>query len=112
MNAGQVTVSESAHTGTNGAFYAATYDCGAKGSGAGASFQFQIANGDVVTCTFTNTFVKQPSVTATQSSTNGSDVVPGASVTDAATVTGSGPTPTGTVEFFLCQPACGDREWV
>ena len=48
--------------------------------------------------------MKQPSATATQSSTNGSDVVPGASVTDAATVTGGGPTPTGTVDFFLCQP--------
>ena len=52
------------------------------------------------------TTVKQPSTTATQASTNATDVVPGSSVKDAATVTGiqGGPTPTGTVDFFLCQP--------
>ena len=50
------------------------------------------------------TTVKQPSNTATTSSTTSSTVVPGTSVTDTATVTGSGATPTGTVTFFLCQP--------
>jgi hypothetical protein len=46
-----------------------------------------------------------PSVTRTQSSTTASDVVPGTAVTDTAAVSGGGPTPTGTVAFFLCQPA-------
>jgi hypothetical protein len=50
------------------------------------------------------TTVKQPSNTSTSSSEQGV-ILPGASVTDTATVTGSGPTPTGTVTFFLCQPA-------
>jgi hypothetical protein len=50
------------------------------------------------------TTVKQPSSTDTLSSPNG-DTTVGASVSDTATVTGSGPTPTGTVSFFLCQPA-------
>ncbi len=51
------------------------------------------------------TTVKQPSNTATQSDPKATNVVPGTSVTDTATITGSGPTPTGTVTFFLCQPA-------
>lgn len=48
---------------------------------------------------------------STQSSTTSSEVVPGTSVTDTATVTGSSltggsaPTPTGTVDFYLCQPS-------
>ena len=46
-----------------------------------------------------------PSTTSTQSSTTATDVAPGTSVTDTATVTGAGPVPTGTVTFFLCQPA-------
>jgi sugar lactone lactonase YvrE len=45
------------------------------------------------------------STTHTQSSTTATDVVPGTLVTDTATVTGAGPTPTGTVTFFLCDPA-------
>jgi hypothetical protein len=51
--------------------------------------------------------VKQPSDTVTTSSPTGGNVVPGTSVSDSATVTGiaGGPTPTGTVKFFLCQPA-------
>src|SRR5207247_2156767 len=50
--------------------------------------------------------VKQPSTTATTSDPTGGGVVPGTSVTDTATVSGGAnqPTPTGTVEFFLCQP--------
>src|SRR5213078_1853700 len=40
-------------------------------------------------------------------SPTGAGVVPGTSVTDTATVSGGQgqPTPTGTVDFFLCQPA-------
>ena len=51
--------------------------------------------------------MKQPSTTATTSNPTGGSVVPGTSVTDAATVSGGAgqPTPTGTVDFFLCQPA-------
>ena len=45
------------------------------------------------------------SVTHTQSSTTATNLAPGSSVTDTATVSGSGPTPTGSVTFFLCQPA-------
>ena len=47
----------------------------------------------------------------TDSNPKGGNVVPGTSVTDTVTVTGSSftggtaPTPTGTVEFFLCQPS-------
>ena len=48
---------------------------------------------------------KLPSTTATTSTPTGGSVVPGTSVSDTATVSGSGPTPTGTVDFFLCQPA-------
>jgi hypothetical protein len=48
--------------------------------------------------------VKQPSSTDTLSSPKG-DTTVGASVSDTATVTGSGATPTGTVDFFLCQPS-------
>jgi hypothetical protein len=54
------------------------------------------------------TVAKLPSTTATGSSTQASNVVPGTSVTDTATVTptnAGGPTPTGTVDFFLCQPS-------
>jgi hypothetical protein len=49
------------------------------------------------------TIAKLPSQTATTSNPGG-DVAPGTSVTDTATVSGSGPTPTGSVTFFLCQP--------
>ena len=51
--------------------------------------------------------MKQPSTTATTSIPTGGSVVPGTSATDAATVSGGAgqPTPTGTVDFFLCQPA-------
>jgi hypothetical protein len=49
------------------------------------------------------TIVQLPSTTVTTSSPTG-DTTPGASVTDTATVSGSGATPTGTVTFFLCQP--------
>ena len=72
---------------------------------------FTPATGSLAAGTHTNadsecfTTVKQPSSTATQASTNSAAVVPGTSVTDTATVTGSGPTPTGSVTFFLCQPA-------
>jgi len=45
-----------------------------------------------------------PSI-ATTSSPTGANVVPGTSVTDTATLTGTGGTPTGTVTFFLCSPA-------
>ena len=53
------------------------------------------------------TTVKQASTTATTSSPTGGSVVPGTSVSDSATVSGGAgqPTPTGTVDFFLCQPA-------
>jgi hypothetical protein len=50
-------------------------------------------------------------VVSTTSSTTASNVVPGTSVTDSVTVTGtsltggSAPTPQGTVKFVLCQPA-------
>lgn len=51
--------------------------------------------------------LKQPSNTATDANPDGSAVVPGTSVTDTATVTGGTgqPVPTGSVKFFLCQPA-------
>ena len=48
---------------------------------------------------------KLPSQTATTSNPNTNNVAPGTSVTDTATVSGSGPTPTGSVTFFLCQPS-------
>ena len=53
------------------------------------------------------TTVKQPSHTVTSSDPTGGNVLPGTSVTDSATVSGGAgqPTPTGTVKFFLCQPA-------
>jgi hypothetical protein len=54
------------------------------------------------------TVAKLPSDTATGSSPTGGNVVPGTSVTDTATVTPTnpgGPTPTGSVTFFLCQPS-------
>ncbi|MBI3745609.1 MAG: Ig-like domain repeat protein [Chloroflexi bacterium] len=51
------------------------------------------------------TTIKLPSSTDTLSSPTGGDVVPGTSVTDSATVTGTGGTPTGTVDFYLCQPS-------
>ncbi|MEN3340634.1 MAG: hypothetical protein V7644_38 [Actinomycetota bacterium] len=53
------------------------------------------------------TVEKQPSTTATTSSPTGGSIVPGTSASDAATVSGGQgqPTPTGTVDFFLCQPA-------
>ncbi|MGB7209429.1 MAG: hypothetical protein WBD27_12265, partial [Pyrinomonadaceae bacterium] len=41
----------------------------------------------------------------TASNPTGTGVAPGTSVTDQATVSGSGPVPTGNVTFFLCQPA-------
>jgi hypothetical protein len=44
-----------------------------------------------------------PTVTTTSSSTG--NVNPGTSVTDTANVSGSGPTPTGDVDFILCQPS-------
>jgi uncharacterized repeat protein (TIGR01451 family) len=53
------------------------------------------------------TTVKRSSNTTTLSSPTGGNVGPGTSVTDGATVSGGAgqPTPTGTVTFFLCQPA-------
>src|SRR5262249_35349252 len=53
------------------------------------------------------TTVKQPIGRATSRETAGGREVPGTAETDSATVTGSqgGPTPSGTVDFFLCQPA-------
>ena len=51
------------------------------------------------------TTIKLPSSTDTLSSPTGGSVVPGTSVTDTATVTGTGGTPTGTVDFYLCQPS-------
>ncbi len=51
------------------------------------------------------TVTKIPSNTATQASTNSTSVAPGASVSDTATITGAFGTPTGTVDFFLCQPS-------
>ena len=57
---------------------------------------------------------KQPSRTATLSSPTGSGVVPGTSVSDSATITGGAgqPTPTGSVKFFLCQPAEVTAGWL
>jgi hypothetical protein len=51
------------------------------------------------------TTVKQPSTTVTNASPSGT-ILAGQSVTDGATVSGGAgqPTPTGTVDFFLCQP--------
>jgi hypothetical protein len=49
--------------------------------------------------------VTLPPTVVTTSSPTGGNVAPGTSVSDSATVTGSGPTPTGTVKFFLCQPS-------
>src|SRR4029453_1946569 len=53
------------------------------------------------------TVVKQPSLTTTQSSTIATDVTPGTLVHDTATVAGAAgqPDPTGTVQFFICDPA-------
>ncbi|HXJ82353.1 MAG TPA: Ig-like domain-containing protein, partial [Candidatus Methylomirabilis sp.] len=49
--------------------------------------------------------VQAGSTVTTQSSTNATNVTPGTLVSDTATVAGSGPTPTGTVTFFLCNPS-------
>lgn len=47
-----------------------------------------------------------PQVTvAAASAPTGGDVRPGTTATDAATFTGTGPTPTGTATFYLCGPA-------
>ncbi|HEV8360151.1 MAG TPA: Ig-like domain repeat protein [Candidatus Thermoplasmatota archaeon] len=46
-----------------------------------------------------------PSSTDTTSNPTGGGVLPGTSVTDTATISGSGATPTGDVTFFLCQPS-------
>jgi hypothetical protein len=53
------------------------------------------------------TTVQQPATLATQSNPTGGGVTPGTSVSDTFTASaGVGlPTPTGTVTFFLCQPA-------
>jgi hypothetical protein len=53
------------------------------------------------------TTVQQPATLATQSNPTGGGVAPGTSVSDTFTASaGVGlPTPTGTVTFFLCQPA-------
>ncbi|HXJ80394.1 MAG TPA: IPTL-CTERM sorting domain-containing protein [Candidatus Methylomirabilis sp.] len=51
------------------------------------------------------TVSKLPSSTTTQSNPSNTDVQAGSSVSDSATVSGTGPTPTGTVTFFLCGPA-------
>ncbi len=51
------------------------------------------------------TVVKLPSTTTTTSNPTGPNVLPGTSVVDNATVSGTGPVPTGNVTFFLCQPA-------
>src|SRR6185295_20180309 len=45
---------------------------------------------------------------STSASPSGNGVLAGTSVSDTATVnvlTGGGPTPTGTIDFFLCQPS-------
>jgi hypothetical protein len=42
---------------------------------------------------------------ATTASATGTDIDPGTSVTDTATVSGTAGTPTGTVTFFLCTPS-------
>src|SRR5207253_2164729 len=51
------------------------------------------------------TIAQAPSSTTTQSDPTGINIVPGTSATDTATVTGPAGTPTGTVTFFICDPA-------
>jgi Prealbumin-like fold domain len=56
VDAGSVTVSETAGTNTSLADYAKSISCGAKGSNSGqTSLSITVANGDTVTCTITNT---------------------------------------------------------
>ncbi len=71
----------------------------------GDSFYLASSHTNATTECFTT--VKQPSTTVTTATPTGGNVVPGTSVSDSATVTGiaGGPVPTGTVKFFLCQPA-------
>jgi uncharacterized repeat protein (TIGR01451 family) len=53
--AGAVTIAESAHAGTVADKYASSVSCDSgKGSAGGTGHGFSIANGDSVTCTFTN----------------------------------------------------------
>jgi uncharacterized repeat protein (TIGR01451 family) len=53
--AGQVTIAESAHAGTDANKYASQVSCSSgKGEATGTSHGFSIANGESVTCTFTN----------------------------------------------------------
>jgi uncharacterized repeat protein (TIGR01451 family) len=72
----------------------------------GSDGSVSLTTGDVIVCTYTNTFVKQTSSTDTLSNPQGGSVVPGTQAKDNATVTGilDGPAPTGTVTFFLCGP--------
>src|SRR4029077_18279697 len=53
---------------------------------------------------FTVVLPPQPATTTTLSTPTGGSVAPGTSASDAATITGSSGTPTGTVTFFLCDP--------
>jgi Prealbumin-like fold domain len=56
VDAGSVTVSETQGTGTNLANYTKSISCGSKGSNSGqTSLTINVANGDTVTCTITNT---------------------------------------------------------
>src|SRR5205814_1896269 len=54
---------------------------------------------------FTVVLPPQPTTTVTNSNPIGGNVAPGTSASDTATVSGSSGTPTGTVTFFLCDPA-------
>ncbi|HEX9697573.1 MAG TPA: hypothetical protein VGB64_14825, partial [Actinomycetota bacterium] len=50
------------------------------------------------------TVAKKTSAMTTDSTPTGGNIAPGTPATDKATVSGSGPVPTGTVTFFLCRP--------
>ena len=93
---GQATSAASANTTAIGKYcWRAAYS--------GDGFYNPSTHTDAVNECFTT--VPQGSQTTTQASTNATTVVPGTAVTDTATVTGAAGTPTGTVTFFLCQPA-------
>ncbi len=50
------------------------------------------------------TVAKKTSAMTTDSTPTGANIPPGTPSTDKATVTGSGPVPSGTVTFYLCRP--------
>src|SRR5262249_2564054 len=84
------------------------YCCGAGESGDTVYTGQESTHTDTSTNGECFTTVVQASQTDTASTPSANNVVPGTSVSDTATVTpvvSGQPTPTGSVKFFLCQPA-------